>query len=114
MTRGITPENNMPTPTTRRKHADWIPLLEAQERSGQAIQTFCQEHGLKPASFQHHRSKWKRRQSMPAPQGAFQQIPASAFPAPIRVRLDGCAWSLELPGDIDPRQLRVFLEVLSA
>lgn len=94
----------------RRKHPEWVKLIEEQEQSGQTIKAFCEERELAIASFQNHRSKWKQDREQDS---GFAEIRVSGTP-PLRLRMDDRPWTLEITPNFDAALLKQVVHVLSS
>lgn len=95
----------------RRKHTEWVVLIEEQEQSEQTIKAFCAGRDLALASFQQHRSRWKKDR---ASNSGFAEVGISERPAPVHLRIDNRPWTLEISPDFDAAFLKRVLHVLSS
>ncbi len=69
-------------PTSKRSRAEWLELIQRQEKSGKPIRVFCRENGINEGSFNVSKSRLLRRplekatrpRQVTAPPGQTMQI----------------------------------------
>lgn len=85
----------------------WRRRLVEQDRSGQSIKAFCEQHGLANASFHY----WKRRlreEASPAPE---RFLPVGVVASSSTFALEGPdGWTLRVP--CEEQALRLVLRLL--
>jgi len=81
----------------------WRRRLAEQDRSGQSIKTFCEQHGLANASFHY----WKRRLR----NEATSFLPVGVVTSQSMIAIDGPdGWTLRVP--CEEQALRLVLRLL--
>ncbi len=81
----------------------WRRRLAEQDRSGQSIKTFCEQHGLAHASFYY----WKRRLR----NEATSFLPVGVVASPATIAIEGPdGWTLRVP--CEEQALRLVLRIL--
>lgn len=99
------------------KRAQWLSLVEEQERSGLGQKEFCQEKQISLNTFSYYRGQYLKRQQRPEkPSGEkfppFVELSLPSMPVePFRLSFPN-GISLTLPHHFDHQQLKKLVEVL--
>lgn len=89
---------------------DWNELVGEQEASGQGVQAFCQERGIKPNSFY----RWRKRlqQNQPVRFALLEPEEEIAVRAPDLKVILASGDRLRVANGVDAATLRLVLEML--
>jgi hypothetical protein len=78
----------------RRTQAQWLSLIQEQQRSGLSATTFCKKRGIDPKYFSLRKNQLQIRPCDAAKSGGFVHLP---MPAPQPIHLSCGAVHLSLP-----------------